>query len=177
MNGEVYDYTKFGSEPAPPAPPARPSEPKAPKPGKRKAISCAGCSVAILVLCFVIALVAGLVVGLPALMKSNDAYQEGLARAQADPRVREILGEPVVDGWMPTGSVNTNGDTGSVSLSVGIRGPKGSGTLHIEATKSAGVWTYQVLGVRLSEGSEIKYIDLRGGQLGFATPRNPGRVR
>ncbi len=160
MSGEIYDYTKFGAEPTPPPVPTRPSAPQEPRPKKKSGIPCLGCSAVAIGLFFAAAVVTAIVFGLPVLMKSNDAYADGLARAQQDFRVRSVLGDPITDGWMPTGSVNANGSTGSVSLRVGLSGPNATGTLEIEATKSGTTWTYQTLGVRLDEIGGNGYINL-----------------
>jgi hypothetical protein len=175
MNGEIHDYTKLGSGDMSRMPSPSPSGPRGPGSKKRSSVPLCGCLVAAVVVFMVAIVVAAVALELPALMKSNEAYQEELARAQADPRVRDALGEPVVDGWMPTGRVQS-GDIGFVDLSVKLKGPKGTGTLNIQATRSAGVWTFQSLDVRLSEESRIRYIDLSNDPLGPAGPSTQGSL-
>ena len=61
-----------------------------------------------------------------------------------------MLGTPVTDGIFMSGQINTTGSTGNASLDIPISGPKGKGNLYVEATKSAGVWTYTTLEVSVS---------------------------
>ena len=91
-------------------------------------------------------------------MKSSDAYTHALASARANPAVIAALGTPISDGFLPSGSVNTTGSSGTADLSIPISGPKGSGTIQVEARRSAGGWTYTVLSVKLA--SSGKTIDL-----------------
>ncbi len=83
-------------------------------------------------------------------MKSSDPYKDSLAKAQADPKVREALGTPVKDGFFFTGNININNDSGRAVLDIPLEGPKGKGTLHVEGNKSGGVWTYPVQELRRS---------------------------
>lgn len=148
MNGSVYDYTQLGSQSTPPRPPAQPK-----RSGK---IPCIGCIAIAVAAALFGGIGAAVFFGLPAIMKSNDAYREAIARASQDARVLEALGEPVEDGWMPSGNINVNGATGQANLKVSISGPKASGSLYLEAAKSTDVWRFDVLKVRVDgTGQEI----------------------
>lgn len=81
------------------------------------------------------------------MMRSSDAYQGGFARAQASPAVAEALGSPLRAGWFTSGSVRTTGPSGEAQLEIPVSGPKGKGRIFVEATKSAGEWTYSKLEV------------------------------
>lgn len=110
-------------------------------------------------------LVAGAVVGIFALVfsliKSSEVYTHALAQARADPQVVAVLGEPIEEGFMPSGSIEISGGSGNADLSITIHGPKGSATIYVVATRQAGRWTYDILEVALPGSAER--IDLSGG--------------
>lgn len=97
-------------------------------------------------------------------------YTEALARARADPQVIEKIGQPLQPGWLATGNLNTSGSSGSADVSIPISGPKGKGTIYVEAKKSAGEWTFETLQVEIA-GEEHR-IDLLKPE-GIAPKENP----
>ena len=118
----------------------------------------AGCLSLILLFGAFIAVVVGAASGM---MKSSDAYKEGLARAQASAAVTEALGTPIAPGWFTSGSVNVSGGSGEAHLEIPISGPKGKGKIYVEATKSTGEWSYSKLEVVIAASGE--HIDLLDG--------------
>ena len=91
-------------------------------------------------------------------LKQSDAYKEALAAVRADSAAVEALGEPIEPGFFLSGSVNVSGPSGDAELSIPLHGPKGKGTLYLEATKRAGRWDYSLLELAV-DGTE-KRIDL-----------------
>jgi Cytochrome oxidase complex assembly protein 1 len=83
-------------------------------------------------------------------MRSSEAYQLALAAAQRDPSVAAELGAPVSSSWFTTGQIEVFGSGSEATLEIPISGPRGSGTLAVRATKSAGKWTFSTLNVRIS---------------------------
>ena len=104
---------------------------------------------------------AGIIGAVFSSIKSSDVYQSAMAEAMADPEVLNALGEPVEAGLIPSGSISVENSTGEASLSIPISGPKGKGTLYVEATKSAGTWDYTVLEVTVD--GQPGRIDLLAG--------------
>lgn len=96
-----------------------------------------------------------LVVGVFGIIKSSDVYEDAVARARSHPAATAALGEPIETGWYVMGSVETSGPGGEASLSVPLEGPRGEGTLYVEATKRAGAWTYQTLELAVEGGDRI----------------------
>ena len=90
--------------------------------------------------------------------RRSEFYTGALARARANPQVSEKIGQPLQEGWLASGSMNTSGPSGDADLSIPISGPKGKGTLYLGAKKSAGLWKFETLQVEV-EG-ETKRIDL-----------------
>jgi len=114
----------------------------------------------------VIALFAGFVFAIMSfvfgMMKSSDAYQQALSRAKENPAVISALGSPIVAGYFVSGNINVSGPSGSAELAIPVSGPKGEGTIYLEARKSADVWSYSVLVVQV--GQTKQRIDLLQGK-------------
>jgi hypothetical protein len=88
-------------------------------------------------------------------LKSNEAYRQGLQAALNSPAVIDALGEPITPGSVTSGSVKyVNGDA-SASLEVPLTGPKGSGTLCIEADRKQDQWKFTTLEVEINNGNVI----------------------
>jgi len=114
-----------------------------------------GCLSLLVLLAGLVALVGSIVIGA---MRSSDAYGHAVAEARRSPEVAQALGTPLREGLFVSGSVDVKGPSGTASLAIPLSGPKGKGTVYVEATKSAGEWTYSTLVVRV-DGTEGR-IDL-----------------
>ena len=100
--------------------------------------------------CLLVVLLVALFVGsifffVFSMMKSNDAYQHALATARKDPEVVMALGQPIEEGWFTSGNFEENGASGQVNFAIPVSGPKGSGTVYVEARKAAGQWNYSTM--------------------------------
>ena len=85
--------------------------------------------------------------GLTAAMKQSEAYQMASAAVAQDTRVQQQFGTPLAFGT-PMGSIEVNGPTGSAKLSFSIEGPRGRGTVFVEAEKRMGRWEMHGLAVQ-----------------------------
>jgi cytochrome oxidase complex assembly protein 1 len=107
-----------------------------------------------------VAFVAAIIVFVFSAMKTSDSYKMAVARAKADSRVADVIGTPVEEGWIVSGSTNVNGASGQSDLAIPIHGPKGAAKIYLSATKSAGQWRYSKLIVTFDEtGKTIDLID------------------
>jgi len=87
------------------------------------------------------------------LMRTSEPAKMGIARAESDPVLAERLGKPLKRGWFTSGSIETTSASGRAELAVPVSGPKGHGTLYLEARKRAGLWHLELLQFG-SEGSD-----------------------
>jgi hypothetical protein len=110
-----------------------------------------GCLSVILIFVGGIALMVTFVFGL---MKTSDAYVQALSRAKENPAVVEALGRPIEDGYFSSGSINETGPSGRAELAIPISGPKGSGTIYLEANESANQWSFSKLEVEIDKTGE-----------------------
>lgn len=102
---------------------------------------------------------AGLVfLGVMGMVKSSDAYRQALSKARDSPAAVAVLGEPIGEGFFTTGSLNVTGPSGTAELAIPIFGPKGKGTIYVEARKSLGEWSFSKLVVETE--ADGKRIDL-----------------
>jgi hypothetical protein len=124
-----------------------------------------GCLSVVLLFAAGIALLITFVFGM---IKSSDAYGEALARAKASPAVIEALGSPIKEGYFTSGSINETGRSGDAELAIPISGPKGSGTIYLEAEESAGQWSFSTLQVEVEKSGER--IDLLTGDAESPAP-------
>ena len=83
--------------------------------------------------------VVGAFMTVSSMLKSSDAYQMAMAQVRVNAEVSALIGEPMVAG-IPMGSVRLAGPRGEASLSFGISGPRGAGTVYVEATRDMGAW-------------------------------------
>ena len=88
------------------------------------------------------------------IIKQSDAYKIAHARAQMNPAVIEAIGSPISQTGIVSGNSNVNGATGELNLSIPLRGPKGKATLYVEAKKSADIWYFQTMVVKIEKTGE-----------------------
>jgi hypothetical protein len=87
-----------------------------------------------------------LVVGV---MKESGAYKIAVTRARENPAVIEVLGTPITEGWLPSGSAHSVGPGGDANLAIPIRGPKGKATIYVAAMEVVGIWHFNTLAVEI----------------------------
>ena len=107
------------------------------------------------------------------LMKQSDAYKIALARAQANSAVIDAIASPIAQTGIVSGNSNVNGPTGEANLSIPLSGPKGKATLYVEEKKSADLWMFQTMVVKIEKTGER--IDLNTSPLPAraASPAHP----
>jgi len=93
-------------------------------------------------------------------IRTSGAYQKAVQELRRHPAAREALGEPIAEGMLVTGSVDVTGPAGQAKLAIPVSGPKGEGTLYVEAVKRAGEWEMTLLQLEPPSGARI---DLRAG--------------
>ncbi|KLD69601.1 hypothetical protein Y887_16480 [Xanthomonas pisi DSM 18956] len=111
------------------------------------------------VLFVLLALVIGaLICVISAVVKSSDVYRDALRIAKADTQVVQTLGTPITEAFLPDGSISYVGDIGEAHFSVGLHGPRGNGSLQVDATRRHGRWRYQTLTFAGTHGGQIDMV-------------------
>jgi hypothetical protein len=103
---------------------------------------------------------AGLVVGLPRILKSSEAYQMTMDAIRADDRVKAAIGEDLADNYWIGGYVSVDADgTGEARLSIPIHGSAGKGTAISHALRSGGQWDMRLIVVRVEGRASIVLVN------------------
>jgi ketosteroid isomerase-like protein len=79
------------------------------------------------------------------MLTNSDAANLAMAAAQSNPIVTERLGSPIKKGWVTSASMEVTAGKGHAELAIPVSGPKGHGTIYVEAHKLAGLWHLEVL--------------------------------
>lgn len=95
--------------------------------------------------------------GVSRVIHGSDAFTQGLSRANENDEVKALLGSPLSPGVMVTGKLENN----VADFDAAIKGPKGDGSLHVEARQGGGVVTFKALEVR-AQGKVINLLTPRG---------------
>lgn len=118
-----------------------------------------GCALYLIVLGLVLVVLAGgAAAGVWWLMdriRHSGGFDQAVALASADARVRAELGEPVASGWLVTGSIHISDGRGRSELSSSLTGTRAEGRLHMRATREDGVWTLSSVRVRVPSGELV----------------------
>lgn len=77
-----------------------------------------------------------------------------VAQAESNAAVTQSIGSPLKVGWIVSGNVQVVNSDGHAELSVPVSGPKGSGTLYVEAKKRSGIWRLTFLEFAPKDGGE-----------------------
>ena len=77
--------------------------------------------------------------------KDTDVYRQAMAKASSNPEVVAQLGSPIKAGTFLSGSVTTEDRSCEANMTIPISGPKGKGTIYLQARKFSGEWTFQRL--------------------------------
>jgi hypothetical protein len=91
----------------------------------------------------VLACVALSFLGIISLIKSSGSYRLAVETAAANPTIQEVLGAPIHDGLMPSGSTSESGTDGTADFRIPMSGSRQSGTLVVTAIKEENTWRLQ----------------------------------
>jgi Cytochrome oxidase complex assembly protein 1 len=112
---------------------------------------------AVIVWICAIALFAAIFGGAFYALSHSEAYRLAVSRLETSAEVRNLLGSPITTGW-PTGSIKTEGASGSATLDFSVSGSKGAGRAFLEATKQNGTWSLRSLKLTIDGSDSV--IDL-----------------
>jgi hypothetical protein len=93
----------------------------------------------------VVACVALSFLGIIGLIKSSGSYRLAVETAAANPTIQEVLGAPIHDGLMPSGSTSETGADGTADFRIPLSGSRQSGTLVVTAVKEENTWRLQTM--------------------------------
>jgi hypothetical protein len=101
---------------------------------------------------------AGMIGGIPYIMKSNEAYEMTMDSIRSDERVKAAIGANLSDSYWIGGKVSVNADgTGEAKLDIPIEGENGAGSAVSYAVRNGGKWDMRLLFVRVN-GSDAPIV-------------------
>ena len=99
--------------------------------------------------------VGSLFYGITTMFEGSDPYEHALEKINNDDEIIGLLGSPIVKDGMIKGSLNWHNGDGKADMEIPISGPKGSGTLYINASSLGDNWTYHEIRVVVKDNEEI----------------------
>jgi|HubBroStandDraft_3_1064219.scaffolds.fasta_scaffold652745_1 hypothetical protein len=85
---------------------------------------------------------------------SSEVTSNAFRMAERNRLLTERLGSPLHKGWFVLGNIETTPTSGRAELAIPVSGPKGSGTLYVEAHKQAGLWKVDSLQLGIKDSEE-----------------------
>ena len=79
------------------------------------------------------------------LIRTSDAAKLAISTAETNPSLALEMGQPLTVGWFISGNIEVTPASGHAELAIPMSGPKGNGTLYVEAHKKAGLWQLDLL--------------------------------
>jgi hypothetical protein len=101
-------------------------------------------------------------------IKGSDIYRQTVTQVASSEEAVRWLGAPVAGGF-PMGSFSISGGSGEAQFAMPVSGPKGKGTVYVEATLEMGAWRFERIELEI-DGRERR-IDLNSGR--ELLPRTP----
>jgi hypothetical protein len=95
-------------------------------------------------------------------IQGTPVFAEAIEKANTNPEVTAALGQPVTPGFMLSGEVKeSGGGGGTANFTIPLEGPKGKGSLEVNASRVGGTWTFNSLKASVGGG---KVVDLLAGE-------------
>ena len=98
--------------------------------------------------------VAGVLTLVEVAFHHSEVSKQAVARARENPKVSQLLGEPIVVGRIILGNIHIKGSVGHADLAIPISGPNGKGVIRAVANKRAEVWRFTFLQVDINGQGE-----------------------
>ena len=111
----------------------------------------------VVVLFAFLALGAGIFYSITSVMKSSDVYGMAMTQLRANSQVVETLGEPIEEGYFPTGNISITPGGGKAQLIISLSGSKTTGKAFLKAKRQDGEWQIYLL-YFVAEGSKTPIV-------------------
>jgi hypothetical protein len=97
--------------------------------------------------------------GVTAAFEESQPYEYALETINQDEEIISALGSPIVKDGMIQGNYNNTNGNKTADMKIPVSGPKGSGTLFVEATGKDDNWTYDVIRVEIKDDENINLLE------------------
>jgi hypothetical protein len=109
----------------------------------------------------VMAVVVGVVALVMWTLRQSDVLRMAMEQARKNPAVVQQLGTPINPGWLISGSMHIENDSGTANFTVPIHGPRQEAKLYLDARKRMGEWTFNSLTVKTDSGQAIEVVPVK----------------
>jgi hypothetical protein len=100
---------------------------------------------------------------------TSEPYHQAMAALLKSPTVKQLLGEPIKDGWLPAGTVNSS--EGEARIYFKVHGPKTAdgrepkADVSVQARLVTGQWGFTQFDVTPDGGQRVNLMDeIMGGE-------------
>lgn len=93
--------------------------------------------------------------GVSSAIEDSQPYEYALEKINTDEDLINALGSPIVKNGIMSSSWNYDNGKKSSTMAIPISGPKGEGTLFVEATGEGDDWIYNVIRVEIGDDELI----------------------
>lgn len=97
--------------------------------------------------------------GVTSALQESQPYEYALEKINQDEEIIRVLGSPIEKDGMIQGSYNYTNGKKSADMIIPVSGPKGSGTLFVEAAGEDDQWTYNVIRVEITDDESIDLLE------------------
>ena len=144
----------MNSTPPPFGDPTRVNSENARAIGKGIGIGCGGCLTIVIGFVALILMIVAIVF---VSIRNSEGVNVAVERAKKAPGVIEALGEPIEMGWLITGQTKGEISGKTVRVEIPLSGPKGTGKLYAEGSKSGeSDWTFVTLELAVDGGERLQ---------------------
>ncbi len=96
--------------------------------------------------------------GVTKIMEDSQPYEYAFELINQDEELIGILGTPIEKDGMVQGNINWINGNKSAKMAIPISGPKGTGTLFIDATGKGETWNYHEIRVEVAD-QELNFLE------------------
>lgn len=119
-------------------------------------IPLAGCFTLIII--FII-FIGSIFYGVTSALEESQPYEYALEKINQDDEIIDELGSPIEKDGIISANYNYNNGKKTAKLSIPVSGPKGSGTLFVEASGEGDNWTYHVIRIEIRDNENIDLLE------------------
>lgn len=119
-------------------------------------ISVGGCFTLIII--FII-FIGSIFYGVTSVLEESQPYEYALEKINQDDKITDELGYPIEKDGIISSNYNYSNGKKTAKLSVPVSGPKGSGTLFVEASGEDDEWTYDVIRIEIKDNENIDLLE------------------
>ncbi len=97
--------------------------------------------------------------GVTSMLEDSAPYQYALEKINKDEEIVATMGSPIEKDGMIQGNIQWTNGKKSAKLSIPVSGPKGKGTLYIDASGEEDEWVYHEIRLEVTDAEEFNLLE------------------